>query len=334
MKEVAFKDNIISEEKLPLPIVLYPGFYGAFFGFKKNEGDKQVFFCSCCKEAVENYLKFRFLKEIPRNTNPSKMFVLSSSNFPLSFVESLMSKKLLSDKKIIKYLNFKDKICHECNKATPSFRYCHEMYGQAFKQNYGWYIKKQAYEWGIEPLTNNFLQEACPEDLLFLLNDFDFVRANKDRQNFTLSGNYLKLFEADKKIHKHKRKIWNLIENEVRRKFGHKNIGEAWTSETILYYIVQSLFKNKTILRHYRPDFLEGLELDIFIKELNIGIEYQGIQHYKPIKHWGGKESFNKLKERDLKKKNICEKLGIKLIYFDYNEELSNEFVSRRIIAK
>jgi len=33
-------------------------------------------------------------------------------------------------------------------------------------------------------------------------------------------------------------------------------------------------------LRHYRPDFLQGLELDIFIDELKIGMEYQGIQHF------------------------------------------------------
>jgi len=36
MKEIAFRDNTVAKEQLPLPIVLYPGFYGTFFGFKKK----------------------------------------------------------------------------------------------------------------------------------------------------------------------------------------------------------------------------------------------------------------------------------------------------------
>ncbi len=72
---------------------------------------------------------------------------------------------------------------------------------------------------------------------------------------------------------------------------------------------------------------MEGLELDIFIKEVNIGIEYQGIQHYKPIKHWGGKEVLEELKERDRRKKKLCEKQKVHLVYFNYKEGLSDDFV-------
>jgi hypothetical protein len=71
--------------------------------------------------------------------------------------------------------------------------------------------------------------------------------------------------------------------------------------------------------------------LDIFIEEIKLGIEYQGIQHYKPIKHWGGKESFEKLKERDKKKKEICKLKKVKLIYFNYNEGLSNDIVLEKL---
>jgi len=134
-----------------------------------------------------------------------------------------------------------------------------------------------------------------------------------------------------KNFQKQKRMIWNIIENEVREKFGHKKIGEAWTSETILYYIIRSLYPNMTIFRHYRPSFLQGLELDIFIKEFNVGIEYQGIQHFKPVTHWGGKQALEKLQERDKKKKEICNSLGIHLIYFKYNEGLSNELVLKKL---
>lgn len=76
---------------------------------------------------------------------------------------------------------------------------------------------------------------------------------------------------------------------------------------------------------------MEGLELDIYIYELRLGIEYQGIQHFKPMKHWGGKEGFEKLKERDAKKKLICNQKSIKLLYFRYDENLTTEYVREKI---
>ena len=133
-----------------------------------------------------------------------------------------------------------------------------------------------------------------------------------------------------KKFQRQNNQIWNVIENEVRLKFGHKKIGEAWISETILYYIIRNLYPNMTILRHFRPDFLEGLELDIFIKELNIGVEYQGIQHFKAVKHWGGKKALKKLQARDEKKKQICKSLGIHLIHFNYDEGLSKDLIQAK----
>jgi hypothetical protein len=86
--------------------------------------------------------------------------------------------------------------------------------------------------------------------------------------------------------------------------------GETWTSETSLFYIIKSLFPTHFIRRHYRPEFLQGLELDIFIEELKIGIEYQGIQHFQPIEHWGGKIAYLKLIERDARRKKYVKNLG------------------------
>ena len=333
MKDIAFKDNTSAVEQLPFPIVLYPGHYGAFFGFKKSMNDSNIFFCSCAKESIENYIKLRLLNGIARYADPNRMFILDKMYFPLTIVESLRKGNMQNDKTIIKYLIFSDKLCHECNKVIPSYRYCHEMYGGAFKQNFGWYINKQSYEWGLDPMFNKFLPDACPEELLYLLNDEDFIKAKKELRESLLAEDHRDFFNLGKIIQKHIRKIRNIVENEVRIKFGHKKVGEAWTSETILYYIIRTLFPNNTILRHYHPDFLEGLELDIFIKELSLAIEYQGIQHYKPIKHWGGKIALQKLQERDKKKKIKCEEKGVRLIYFNYDEELSNNFVQKRIIG-
>lgn len=359
-KEVAFKPYTIATENLPFPIVLYPRHYGAFFAFKEHE-QSNPFFCSCAYEAIENYIKLRLLSSVPQNSDPTRMFILDSFYFPKSVIEDLMRKNL-THKNILSALNFAEKLCHECNLQIPSYRYCHEMYGEAFKQNYGWYINKQAFEWGIDPLNRlqQFLPESCPDELLAILKNPEFEKIILELQNVNeklfevskvyysneykdlkqvgkekWSGNWLTLKNEQetlsKQFRKYHRKIWHIIENEVRRKFGHKKIGEAWTSETILYYIVKKLFPNYIIHRHYKPDFLKGLELDIYIEEANIGIEYQGIQHYKPIKHWGGKEALGELKKRDEQKRKLCETQKVKLVYFDYSEGLSDDFVLAKL---
>lgn len=327
MKNIAFKDNTIAEESLPYPIVLYPRFYGAFIGFKTNFNDSQIFFCSCFKEAIENYIKHQ-LKEpnIGHYDNGDKKFFLDYGQFPDQFIQKIKYKS--ENDEIVQIFLFEDKLCHECNKRTPSYRYCHEMYGSVFKQNYGWYIQKQAYGWGI--IGNEVDFNLCPEEIIDLL-DIEPKEYMRLFQAYFTNNNGKEALELQSKYNKQQRKIWNVIENEVREKFGHKKIGEAWTSETILYYIVNKLYPDKKIFRHFRPTFLEGLELDIFIEEFNLGIEYQGIQHYKPIKHWGGEEGLKKVQERDKRKKKICESQNITLIYFEHNEELSEKFVLNRI---
>lgn len=327
MKKIAFRDNIIAKEKTPYPVVLYPGFYGTFLGFKIKIEDSQIYFCSCSNEAIENYIKHKL--KIPgfgHTVNDPNRFFLNYGKFPKSFIKQIKDKPQNED--IIEYFHFENKICHECNKNIPSYRYCHEMYGSVFKQNYGWYINKQANEWGI--VENEIDFKLCPDEIIDLLEI-------TPKEYFKLFHELLsekkvnEFHELLKKFNNQKRKIWNVIESEVRVKFGHKKVGESWISETILYYIVKKLYPGKKIFRHFRPPFLKGMELDIFIEDFNLGIEYQGIQHYKPVKHWGGETALKKVKERDKKKKNICKSQNVTLIYFEYNEELSEKYVLNRI---
>jgi hypothetical protein len=237
--------------------------------------------------------------------------------------------KNVTESEVLNSLKFKEKLCHECNSQIPSLRYCHEMYGGTFKQNYGWYINKQAFEWAIDPLSLQFLPERCPDEVL----DEMKIKAPTTGSGWAdiLQATDEQSKETIKALQKQNRKIRNIFENEVRRKFGHKKIGEAWTSETILYYIVKKLYPNYTIKRHYRPNFLDGLELDVYIEDLKIGIEYQGIQHYKPVKHWGGKEALERVKARDRKKAELCKLNVVTLIFFEHTEGLNDEIVLDRV---
>lgn len=110
-----------------------------------------------------------------------------------------------------------------------------------------------------------------------------------------------------------------------------KNRRSKWIHEKLLFDIVSSIFSEYNVQFHYRGKWLEMLELDIFIEELAIGIEYQGIQHYQAIKHWGGEDGLKKRQSNDAKKKHLCKEKGITLIYFDYTEPITRDYVKRKL---
>ena len=77
---------------------------------------------------------------------------------------------------------------------------------------------------------------------------------------------------------------------------------------------------NIDYIYQYFPKFLsDGVghqSLDFYIPEYNVAIECQGLQHYKPVELFGGEEQFKKQIELDRNKKELCEKNGIKIIYY------------------
>lgn len=90
------------------------------------------------------------------------------------------------------------------------------------------------------------------------------------------------------------------INNRVKR--GCPQCSKARTvsfPEKAIYYYICKLFDN--VIENYRPDFLQGKELDIYIPELNVGIEYDGTLYHQDL-------------QRDLYKQQQCQRNGIKLI--------------------
>lgn len=58
------------------------------------------------------------------------------------------------------------------------------------------------------------------------------------------------------------------------------------------------------------------LSLDFYLPDYNIAIECQGIQHFKPVNHFGGKIAFINNRAKDISKYNLCKENGIKIIYY------------------
>ncbi|NGQ95055.1 hypothetical protein G3578_07635 [Brevibacillus sp. SYP-B805] len=316
-KPIAFQDGTIAVEDLPFPIVHYPSHYGAFFAFQRDKYSPIVL-CSCTKKAIINYVGFRRHQGYNK-LNLSRGSLLDPFEFPLHFIVAIVETKFPSDQ-VPDNLPFQDRLCHECNLAVPKYRYCDEMYGGKFMQTYGWYVNKMAYELGV-----------CHWSYMLFPNVQNHAPELKALYKIPISPYVAMTGDIAKEAQKQSRKIHNYIENKVREIFGYKKVGEAWTNETLLYTLVMKLFPEFTIHHHYRPDFLEGLELDIYIEEINVGIEYQGIQHFEPVEHWGGVDALRRTQERDQRKNELCTINGIRVIYFYYYEDLTEELVKHRI---
>ena len=65
-----------------------------------------------------------------------------------------------------------------------------------------------------------------------------------------------------------------------------------------------------------RFKWLGKQSLDFYLPNYNVGIECQGRQHFEAVDYFGGNETFKQTLERDKRKKALCEKHGIKLLYF------------------
>jgi len=92
--------------------------------------------------------------------------------------------------------------------------------------------------------------------------------------------------------------------------------GELYISEILNKYNIKYEKQYKLFHEKYAP--ISPLKADFYLPDKNIIIEYNGIQHYKPFKHFGGKEGLKENKERDNRKKLICIDYKIKLIKIHY----------------
>ena len=74
----------------------------------------------------------------------------------------------------------------------------------------------------------------------------------------------------------------------------------------------------------YKREYIVGingikLRFDFYIPEMRLFIEYDGIQHYKPIDLFGGLEYYEKLKINDKLKDNWCNGNNLNLLRIPYN---------------
>jgi len=343
-------------EGLPLPVVSYS--YGGFITFREDL-ESEHYFCSCMKEAIENYLSFYKVYSAYLPEGNEKWEELNPWYFPEKFVK-YVNVYHSNDDSLKEMINFRDDLCHRCNKSTPHRTFRNSIKMPEFKKWHGWYIIIGYLESGVLPETFMYLPESINDDLKKVLGfkyedlwddlqrydeienleenlikswlqelDLNLVKGEQRVIDKQYPENFVKV--VDKAVDRRYTAVNRVIENRIRKDFNFRVMSGNWTNEENLIKLVQTLYPEHTLIQHYRPKYLEGLELDIFIKDLKCGIEYQGIQHYEAFDHLGGERALEKTVERDERKKTLCSNNEIRLIYFYYDEELTSELVEERL---
>jgi len=67
------------------------------------------------------------------------------------------------------------------------------------------------------------------------------------------------------------------------------------------------------------------LFFDFYLPDLNMCIEFDGEQHFKSIKRWGGNEKLNEIVQRDSIKNEYCKQNNIKLLRIKFNENVEEK---------
>ena len=153
-------------------------------------------------------------------------------------------------------------------------------------------------------------------------------------QGITTSYDLIKTYPIGDSVELIQNVLWKryltvkkIIVDEVKQSFRLRR----WVNESLLGNLITEMFKGITVYRNYRPQILGGLELDIFLPEFNLGIEYQGIQHEKPVDLWGGEEGFLQRQENDKRKAALCKQHKIDLVYFWHYEDITKELIEKKL---
>jgi hypothetical protein len=102
---------------------------------------------------------------------------------------------------------------------------------------------------------------------------------------------------------------WLGIDKKQKISYGEKKIYDFLNEHKIKFKYNSPIIgcKNVNVLR-----------FDFYIPEMNICVEFDGIQHFQEVDFFGGEEEFERTKKRDLIKNTFCEISNIKLIRIPY----------------
>ena len=112
--------------------------------------------------------------------------------------------------------------------------------------------------------------------------------------------------------------------NDIYSKLISENrVPSKWKNEMQMFQLISSIFPDARF--QYYAKWIAPQNYDVYIPSQKIAFEYQGLQHYEPVKFFGGETAFERRKMLDKRKCEISFSNGIQLIYWNYDEPITKK---------
>lgn len=120
-----------------------------------------------------------------------------------------------------------------------------------------------------------------------------------------------------------------------------KKLGLSWIKDhrrkmskgqTALTSVIKKLLPGEKVINEFHIG--ERLKLDVYCPKYKLAAEFHGIQHFEYNKRFFEfREDFLEAQKRDKRKAELCNKQGIVLVVFRYDDKLTEDAVYDRILA-
>ena len=333
---------------LPFP-VCHAGY--VFMAYAEAPGSPPHL-CECARSAVGHYIHSELAKK-KTDARQGRPLPLGRHNFVIGFgfpaaLRDWLWLETTNNEAVFEKIRFRANLCHRCHKAVPPFR---EMESDSFFEKvFRRIIYHDLYTAGFNfvgaalPHVETILQkELLPEDYSQLVEEerrlsAAFYAAPAISPLVAPVGYWRERHQAGEEFHRVSRRVRavhqtvkDFVEERLREHYAFPKFKVRLQRETVLYLNLRTIYRHENIERHARPSFLGGLELDIWIPDLRVGVEFQGAQHLTAFDYLGGDAGLQKTQERDQRKVKLCALHGVKLVHFFEDDDLNESAIATKM---
>ena len=323
---------------------LYPGF--------KEKKTSEVVLCSCCKIALERDIN-KINSEISKEKDTYGMDVVFDfaglvpkavfKQIDFNILKEFSLRNYIDKEKLFSNIKFDNRICRLCKVEDGESKSLSLNEFNEFKLSYKhqvmnelniyskYYAARKPSYWVQEYEVDEDNGKVYSKTRLLEINEITKVIPMEAEQ-----WTYSRFWKGKEDI----KNPYNYFEDMdllMKRRLNYGKALGKWKREEELYHLVRKIYKKYNVIYQYRPKFLynsysKGQQsIDIFIEDLNIGIEYQGKQHYEAVSMFGGAKGLADTKARDKNKLDRCTTNGIKIVYVKYDEKFDAKSIKEKI---